>query len=260
VEPWIAPLAAGQPEAAWDLLITRYRRLILAAARRYTTDPDDVMDVFARVCERLRDNDFRRLRHYVQQSDPGRRFSTWLCAVVHNIAIDWIRERHGRQRPTAGAAALPPLQRLIFQHVFIEQRSHVETFELLRSRESPTLSFSEFLRELRATYQFSEGERRGGGRMVEELVAEIPEAEAAMMDADPSILREREAVLDGALRSLPDEDRVAVQLYVIEGMPADQVARALGHQNAKAVYNRVYRALAALRKRLEGAGIAADDL
>jgi DNA-directed RNA polymerase specialized sigma24 family protein len=44
------------------------------------------------------------------------------------------------------------------------------------------------------------------------------------------------------------------------GMPADQVARSLGLQNAKAVYNRVYRALAQLRERLERSGIGAGNL
>ena len=44
----------------------------------------------------------------------------------------------------------------------------------------------------------------------------------------------------------PPEDRVAGELYVIEELPAAQVAQILGLANAKAVYNRVYRALAAM--------------
>lgn len=47
MESWIGPLEAGDPEAAWDLFIERYKRLIFAAIRRYTGEPDDVMDVFA---------------------------------------------------------------------------------------------------------------------------------------------------------------------------------------------------------------------
>jgi hypothetical protein len=31
VESWIAPLEAGDPEAAWDLFIERYRRLIFGS-------------------------------------------------------------------------------------------------------------------------------------------------------------------------------------------------------------------------------------
>jgi len=47
------------------------------------------MDVFARVCEALRENDFNRLRRCAARVDPGRPFSTWLVAVVHNLTIDW---------------------------------------------------------------------------------------------------------------------------------------------------------------------------
>ena len=257
METWIAPLASGSHEAAWDLLIDRYRRLIFAAIRRYTKDPDDVMDLFARVCEALREDDFRRLRRYAEQADPRRKFSTWLCAVIYNLAIDWIRHRDGRVRLSATAAALPPTQRRIFEQVFLEGRSHVEAYEALRSRDLPNLSFQDFLKELSATYRAAGS--TGRGRLVLELVPELPEPEATS-EHDPAILRERAVVLDEALRSLPDEDRVAVKLYVIDGTPAEQVAQILKYQNAKAVYNRVYRALAALRARLERAGITAGDL
>ena len=66
--------------------------------------------------------------------------------------------------------------------------------------------------------------------------------------------------LAAALESLPPDDRLAVRLYVVDEMPADQVARALGYPNAKTVYNHVYRALAAVRARLEQAGIKGGDL
>ena len=153
MEPWIAPLQEGDPEAAWDLFIERYRRLIFGAIRHYTTEPDEVMDVFARVCEALRENDFARLRRCAAHVDPARPFSTLLVVVVHNLTIDWFRHRDGRPRLSALAASLPPLRQRIFEYVFVEQRSHVEAYELLRSRENPKLGFGEFLEELRATYR-----------------------------------------------------------------------------------------------------------
>src|SRR5438034_6365463 len=111
VEPWIAPLEAGDPEAAWDLFIERYRRLVFGAIRHYAVEPDEVMDVFARVCEALRENDFARLRRCAAHADPARPLSTWLVVVVHNLTVDWFRHRAGRQRLSALAAGLPPLQR-----------------------------------------------------------------------------------------------------------------------------------------------------
>src|SRR5207249_1151385 len=48
VEDWVAELERGRFDAAWDLFLDRYRRLIFAAIRHYAQDYDDVMDVFAR--------------------------------------------------------------------------------------------------------------------------------------------------------------------------------------------------------------------
>ncbi len=62
MDDWVAELQQGRFDAAWDLFLDRYRRLIFAAIRHYAQDYDDVMDVFARVCEALRADESRRLR------------------------------------------------------------------------------------------------------------------------------------------------------------------------------------------------------
>jgi len=253
VEPWVAPLESGDPEIAWDLFIERYLRLIFSAIRHYTTEPDDVMDVFARACEALRENDFTRLRRCAAHVAPDRPFSTWLVVVVHNLTIDWFRHRAGRPRLSALAAALPPLRKRIFEYVFLERRSHVEAYELLRSRDGASCSFGEFLKELSATYRAATAGRRG--RLVAELALPPPEASAEHGGDDPAVLAELRAILTKALQSLPPDDRLAVQLYVVDEIPAEQVARALGYQNVKTVYNRVYRALTAVRASLERVGI-----
>lgn len=257
VEPWITPLAAGRPEEAWDLFIERYRRIIFGAIGHYVADPDDVMDVFARVCEALRENDFARLRRCAARADPGRPLSTWLVVVVNNLTIDWLRHRDGRPRPPAVAAALPPLRRRIFEYVFLEQRPHVEAYELLRSRDGASLSFGEFLKELRETSRATADFRPA--RAAERLAtAVIPDTEFS--SDDPTIVAERHAMIAALLETLSPEDRLAVQLYVVDGMPAKQVAIALGYPGVKTIFNRVYRALAAMRARLERAGIRRGDL
>lgn len=258
VEAWIAPLDAGDPEAAWDLFIERYRRLIFGAIRHYTAEHDEVMDVFARVCEALRGNDFSRLRRCAAHVEPGRPISTWLVVVVHNLTVDWFRHRDGRSRLSTIAMTLPRVQQRIFEYVFLEQRSHVEAYELLRSRDSAGLSFGDFLKELSATYRAAATGRRG--QLVAELAIPPPGAAKDQSAGDPAVLAERQAILAAALESLPPDDRLAVQLYVVDGMPADQVARALGFPSAKTVYNRVYRALAGIRADLERAGIKGGDL
>jgi DNA-directed RNA polymerase specialized sigma24 family protein len=256
MDDWVGALQRG-PDPAWDLFLARYRRLIFAAIRHYAQDYDDVMDVFARVCEALREDDLRRLREYAAQSDHRARFSTWLVTVVRHLTVDWFRHRDGRRRLSTVADGLPPLRRRIFELVFLEHKSHVETFELIRTGDAPGLSFGEFLAELRATYRAVTDGRRG--RVLRELgAAPPPEAEPAT--TEPAIAGETRALVQQALGALSAEDRAALELYVLEELPAADIARTLGLPNAKAVYNRVYRALAAVRTQLERSGIRREDL
>jgi RNA polymerase sigma factor (sigma-70 family) len=256
-EDWATELARGQVDRAWDLFLTRYRRLIFAAIRHYSQDYDDVMDVFAQACEALRADDFRRLRSYIERRDHKARFSTWLVTVVRNLTIDWFRERNGRRRLPAIAEGLPPLQGRIFQHVFMDRRPHVEAYELIRAGGEPALSFREFLTELRATYRAVANGRRGS--VLRDLAGPLPE-ESASDDPSPLDHADARALVARILDSLSAEDRVAVELYVIEQLPADRVATVVGLPNAKAVYNRVYRALASVREDLERAGVRREDL
>lgn len=257
MEDWVAELQAGKPESAWDLFIQRYRKLIFAAIRRYARDYDDVMDVFARVCEALREDSLRRLRAYHALPDHGARFSTWLVTVVHHLAIDWFRHRDGRRHLSDLALSLPPLQRRIFEIVFLDQRQHVEAYELIRGTEAPDLSFPRFLVELRATYQVVADGRRGG--ILRELAA-APPTDTVGPDAPDLDGPRRRALLDRALEALDPEDRVLLHLYVQEELPAADVARLLGLPNAKAAYNRVYRALATIRGWLAQNGVQRGDL
>jgi len=257
MEGWAAELLSGRPDAAWDLFLDRYRRLIFAAIRHYAQDYDDVMDVFARVCEALRADDLGRLRTYAAQPDHRARFSTWLVTVVRHLTVDWFRHRDGRRRLSVVAEGLPPLRRRIFEHVFLDQCSHIEAYELIHAREAPTLSFKEFLGELRATYSAVTDGRRG--RVLGELGG-TPPAEEEPAESSLGDIADTRALLERALGALSVEDRVAVELYIVEELPAADVARILGLPNAKAVHNRVYRALAAARARLAQVGIGRGDL
>ena len=257
MEEWVAELLGDRPDAAWDRFLTRYRRLIFAAIRHYAQDYDEVMDVFARVCEALREDGLRRLRQHAEQPVHSAKFSTWLVTVVRHLTIDWYRQQEGRRRVSVVAEALPPLQRHIFERVFLERHSHVEAYELLHAGEAPDLSFRQFLVELRAMYRAVTAGRRG---LVLRELGVAPPSEPIGTDPITDEPLESRELLEQALGSLGAEDRTAVELYVVDDLPADAVARVLGLPNAKAVYNRVYRALATLRTRLEDAGIRRADL
>jgi len=253
VELWLSEIAEGRYEAAWDIIAERYSRLILATIRRLVSDHDEVMDVFSDVCQALSENDLARLRRFVDE--PRRaRFSTWLVAVVRNLTIDWLRKHEGRRQHRV-PAALFGLQREIYTAVFLEGRSHLEAYETIASRHG-SVTFRAFLRGLRDTYRLcpptSGAEAR---RPAVELNNDV-----AMPATDAVAEADTTQRLTDALATFPPAHRLALELFVIEGMPAAQVAHTVGWRNAKAVYNNVYRMLDALRVRLERVGIGSEDL
>ena len=85
-------------ESAWVVFSREYHRLILHTCHKHANGYDDAMDRYAFVLERLRADDYRRLRTY----DANRKasFSTWLVAVVSRLCTDYHREKYGRARGT----------------------------------------------------------------------------------------------------------------------------------------------------------------
>ena len=254
MEPWQFKLRAGDPQGAWDLFHERYRRLILATIRRLVSDHDDVMDVYASLCQALSAEECARLRRYTERSAGRAGAGTWLVAVVRNFTVDQLRAQHGRER-RAVPAGLSDLQQEIYRALCLDGHSHVEAYELIRQRRGEPIPFAAFLREIRSTaLQAPCPDRAHVGRATAPPPDDIPTPEV-----DPAVTAEAVGRLGQALAGLPSDVRLAVELFVVEQLSAGEVARAVGWPNAKAVYNRVARALARIREVLERAGLGPGD-
>ncbi len=84
----------SEQERAWTEFLDCYSRLILYVARRSVRDHDAVMDRYAFVIERLREQRCRRLRAFA--ADGRGKFTTWLVVVVRRLCLDWDRHTYGR--------------------------------------------------------------------------------------------------------------------------------------------------------------------
>lgn len=246
MEAWRAALDAGDTETAWTLFLARYHRLIGATVARCIPDAEDAHDAFAHLCDKLWEGQLRRLRQFHEKSHHSAKFSTWLVVVVRNLAIDWRRAQDGRPR-TSPPQGLSPLREEIYRLVLVARRSHSEAYEILRARTDGLCSFPQFLREVKETYREVDARRWSHLAMHQIFAFESAESAPDEDDVDSDVQRSR---LAEALSHLSESDRGAIQLFVVEDRPAAEVARTLGWANSKTVYNRVRRALAALRARM----------
>src|SRR5262245_48513840 len=83
-----------EQERAWIEFLDSYSRLILYVARRSIRDHDAVMDRYALLIERLREQRCRRLRTFA--ADGRGKFTTWLVVVVRRLCLDSDRHKYGR--------------------------------------------------------------------------------------------------------------------------------------------------------------------
>jgi RNA polymerase sigma factor (sigma-70 family) len=96
----LASAGGAEREQAWAAFVRTYTPVVLRVAKSLGGDSDGVMDRYAFVLERLREDDCRRLRAYVR---PGAgEFTLWLIVVVRRLCLDHYRERYGRSRAADG--------------------------------------------------------------------------------------------------------------------------------------------------------------
>lgn len=256
MERWQEHLNIGDEGAAWDSFASRYRPLMLATIRRLIPDSDDAMDVYAEACAALTANAFARLRRYSAQAASRASVSTWLVIVVRNVTVDWLRRTLGRRQASV-PVGLSDLHRGIYLALCIEGHSAVEAFEIVRASSGQEMSFAAFLREIRLARQANPCPDSLPVRRPEPLplLPEIP-----VSTGDPGELADLAGRLASALEIHPPDVRLAVQLFVIDELRAADVARLVGWPDAKAVYNRVSRALESMRAALEREGVGRGDL
>ncbi len=91
-----APHVAAR-NGAWDSFMGEYSKLLLRTAQRASSKHDDAMDHYTFILEKLREDDFRRLRGFA--ADGRGKFTTWLVVVARRLCVD--RHRHQYGRPQA---------------------------------------------------------------------------------------------------------------------------------------------------------------
>lgn len=232
----------GDVEAIWDRFMDRYRRVVFAAIQRLAPGEDAVMDAFAFVCEKLRADNLRRLRAF----DPaaGAKFTTWITAVVRNLTIDWLRSVDGRKSAPAFFASLEPVEQSVYEKIIGSGCSFAEAYGQLKSNGAFDGSYGEFLRCVAGLYRRVVNH---SPRAARELFGTNVEADLAAVSQSEALSPDDFVDVDTALARLEPDLRRAILLFVVEGFPAEKVAKMVGWPNARTVYNRVRRALAAIR-------------
>jgi DNA-directed RNA polymerase specialized sigma24 family protein len=247
------------PEGAYALLLERYTPVMLGMIRRFMHDPDEVMEVYTAICERLRAYDYQALRRFRMNSE----ITPWLSVVVANACRDRFRKRRMQSVPQSVLSRLDTRERLVFKYYYQSNLSHQEIAETVTAKHSIACSVVEVVKALEKIEGCLSTNKRWhllsalrANRAVLSLddLGEDgywPEPEDAESNAEEA-LQQHESLqhLNQVLDSLQPEDHLLVLLRFEQGMRAHQIAQVMQYDNYKYVYTRLRTIVSRLRRQL----------
>lgn len=230
-------------------------RAIAFAARRYRLDPADAEEFGSIVKLKLVDNDYAILDAFEARSS----FATFIGVVVQRMALDFRIHAWGKWHSSVEAKSLGPeaieLEKLLRR----DDRTLDEAAPIIAARFKLTRAQIEALAEKLP--------RRAPKRRDVDL--EKADAVAVTQPAaveEPLLALDRRAAsqrissaMAELMATLPEQDRLILQLRFEGGMTVADIARAL-LLDQKLTYRRIERNMRELRRELERRGIAADEV
>ena len=235
-ENLLEQLGTASAGAAWTVFLHRYTPLIVGVARQYRRDEQSLGDCYLFVCEKLIDDDFRRLRAWRRHGNL--RFATWLRAVVANLCVDWYRSVRGRQRPFTSIADMPELERLVYTHRFESGASLHECHEAVAIAypQVTELDVALIIRRINRLLTPQQHWMLATRRRVAVSLGDAEFRRQAELTRDTqetpeelATTEEQQVRLWAALRQLPTRQRLLLKLRYQQGLSLKEVARLTGH-------------------------------
>jgi DNA-directed RNA polymerase specialized sigma24 family protein len=260
-------LLASAPEQGWSIFIERYTPALLAHLERAGLhDPDEAMEVYVLVCERLADRRCARLRRHDPSKGP---LTAWLGAVVRNVIVDWARSRRGRARLFGAIRDLDVFDQQVFELFYWQERRPGEMAEMLGAQSGTTVTLAmvfDALARVDGALQdrhrrdlLALAARRHAAAPLEDNEGVPVAVASAAPDAEATIIaREHEQAMSAALATLPAEDAAIVRLRYVQGLSLSQIRRLLALDALPE--SRLRGILARLADTLRGAGMSAMPL
>jgi DNA-directed RNA polymerase specialized sigma24 family protein len=252
------------PEGGYSELLDRYTPVILRMIRRFLKDPDDIMETYTAICERLRGSDFQALRNFRINSE----LTPWLSVVVANACRDRFRKQRVVSAPQSVITKLSDRQKHVFKYYYQEQMQHDDIAELVKSKHRIPCTTADVMRDVQHINGLLSVNKRW--HLLSALRANRPTvsfedlAAAGIQPVDKSTLLEAQgdgvdedniAQLQKAISYLDAEDQLLIQLRYEEGMRASQIAKVMKFDNQKYVYTRLRTIVNRLRRHMDDGAV-----
>lgn len=246
------------PSHGYSSLLDQYTPVLLRMIRRFLSDPDEVMETYTSICERLQHNDYQALRRFRINSE----LTPWLSVVVANACRDRFRKNRMVSVPNSVISKLNPMEKLVFRYYYQEHTPQSEIPDLISGGHDMPCTLEDVIRAIgRIDELLSVNKRwhllaalRANRPMLSlDDLTEMGLAPATSLPApDQTEMGETDRVtqLNDAIKDLDPEDQLLVLLRFEHGMRAQQIAKVMQFENHKYVYTRLRTIINKLRREL----------
>jgi DNA-directed RNA polymerase specialized sigma24 family protein len=245
------------PESGYASLLDHYTPVILRMIRRFLTDPDEVMETYTSICERLRNNNYQALRRFRVNSE----LTPWLSVVVANACRDRFRKNRVTSVPKSVISKLDDREQMIFKFYYQEHMRHQEIADTINGQHGLPCTLLDVGRAIQKIDDMLSVNKRWhllaalrANRPVlslEDLALAgmtPPDRSRRRADEDPEESSEKVNELNSAIGELDAEDQLLILLRFEHGMRANQIAKVMQFENPKYVYTRLRTIINRLRR------------
>ena len=217
---------------AWRTFLQRYGPLMMSVASQHVFDSHDAQECFLHICEKLCEDDCRRLRSF----DPSRggSFSGWLCAITSNLCVDWCRTCYGRPGVPPAIRALTELEQLVFQFSVVNGLDRETCLVGIRYR-FPEATRSDLSNALSAVHTALTPQQRWKytafrqrGRVAGDRAGTLLTDSAESGPLEFAKAKEEREMLESALSRLTSRQRLVLRLRYQQEMTLEEVAAVVG--------------------------------
>ncbi len=216
---------------AWAEFVDLYSALIMKVVSQFEYGQDRDTECFLYVCEKLSDQQFRRLQKFNVAGKA--KFSNWLATVVFNLCVDWHRTEFGRATVLPAITVLPAFDRLVYRHCYelgmtrdaCYQTIKTDFPELTNDQLSASLRRIHSLMTPRQRWRLGLRNRRRDGTSADSSGSLLKHLEAPGPQPD-SLAQSREEIaeLENALAHLTTDQRLLLHLRFQEGLTFKRIA------------------------------------
>lgn len=246
------------PNHGYAALLDRYTPVILRMIRKFLRDPDEVMETYTAICERLRANDFQALRRFRVDSE----LAPWLSVVVANACRDRFRKRRHVSSPKSVIRQLDERERLVFKYYYQEHVPRNEICDYIKGKRglaceeidvNRAIEKIDRLLSVNKRWHLIAALRANRPTLSLEDLAGVgyrPRDERELPDSFHQEREERSEQLSRALGEMDPDDQLLVLLRFEHGMRAREIANIMQFDNHKYVYTRLRTIISRLRREM----------